>query len=169
MKPAAATSEHAAAGTEYKPSTRRGSDAAAAPVEPALIVGSDSPSLPASMLRAGLECLAHADAVLGPAADGGYWCIGIRVPRHGLLATIPWSAADTFTATCARLEALGLSLAVLPAWTDVDVPDDLPVLARQIAACRAGGDPYTARHSERVLRSLGITVAVAAPAPPDAI
>ena len=140
---------------------------AAAPAEPALIVGSDSPSLPPSMLREGLERLAHADAVLGPAADGGYWGIGVRVPRRGLLTALPWSAPNTFTATRARLEALGLSLAVLPAWTDVDVPDDLAVLARQIAACRAGGDPRTARHTERVLGSLGI----AAPTtpPPDGI
>lgn len=135
----------------------------AAPSTPALIVGSDSPSLAASMLRTGLEQLARADAVLGPTADGGYWCIGVRAPRPGLLADIPWSASNTFEATRARFEQLGLSLALLSAWTDVDTPGDLAVLAAQVAACRSGGDALTARHSERVLRGLGITPPLAAP------
>lgn len=134
-----------------------------APATPALVLGSDSPSLPAAMLRTGLEELARADTVLGPTADGGYWCIGVRVPRAGLLADIPWSVSHTFEATRTRFEQLGLSLALLPAWTDVDTPGDLPVLAAQVAACRAGGDVRTARHSERVLRALGIAAPGAAP------
>jgi len=108
------------------------------------------------MIRRGLEALITADVVLGPAADGGYWSIGVRTPVPGLLDGIPWSAADTFAATRARAVGLGLQVAVLDAWTDVDRPEDLDVLAQQIAVLRATGDTATARHSERVLRALGI-------------
>lgn len=135
------------------------------PARPALVIGSDSPSLQPPMLRAGLARLAHTDTVLGPTADGGYWCIGVRQPRAGLLADLPWSAVDTFAATRARFESLHLSVSELTPWTDVDRPEDLAVLWRQIRALRSQGDAHTARHSERVLRSLGI--APPAPALPD--
>jgi rSAM/selenodomain-associated transferase 1 len=124
--------------------------------EAALLLGSDSPALGAAMIRRGLDALMTADVVLGPADDGGYWSIGVRTPVPGLLDGIPWSAADTFAATRARAAALGLEVTVLDAWTDVDHPEDLDVLARQILALRAAGDTATARHSERVLRALGI-------------
>lgn len=133
---------------------------------PALVLGSDSPSLTPPMLQAALQRLAHTDTVLGPTADGGYWCIGVRRPHAGLLADLPWSTPRTFAATRARCESWGLSVGVLDAWTDVDEPGDLAVLGRQIAALRRQGDAQTARHSERVLRSLG--VAPPAPARPDA-
>lgn len=139
---------------------------AGSPPAPALVIGSDSPSLTAPMLQAGLDRLAHTDTVLGPTADGGYWCIGVRRPHHGLLAGLPWSAPDTFAATRTRFESLCLSVGVLEPWTDVDRPEDLPVLWRQITALRRRGDTRTARHSERILRSLGI--APPAPAGPGA-
>ncbi len=123
--------------------------------EAAMLLGSDSPALDAAMIRRGLVALSTADLVLGPAADGGYWSIGVRTPVPGLLDGIPWSAADTFAATSARAAALGRTITVLDAWTDVDRPEDLNVLAMQIAARRAAGDAATARHSERLLRTLG--------------
>jgi len=48
--------------------------------EPAFLVGMDTPQVTPAMLTAGLAALDRADAVLGPAPDGGYWAIGLRRP-----------------------------------------------------------------------------------------
>lgn len=139
----------------------------------ALLVGSDSPSLAPGKLRRGLELLrgapgwrqarasdttrpAHAppDVVLGPTADGGYYAIGVRRTHADLLRDIEWSSPHTLHETRARAEGLGLRVALLEPWTDVDRPEDLPLLRAQITALRTSGDTSTARHTERTLRTL---------------
>ena len=139
---------------------RLGADGAS----PALLAGSDSPSLPPDRLAAALRLLRAAgaassegcpDVVLGPAADGGYYAIGVRRPVPGLLHDVAWSTESALSDTVRRAERLGLRVALLDPWTDVDRPGDLPELAIQIAGLRAAGDARTGRHSESCLRSLG--------------
>jgi hypothetical protein len=57
-----------------------------APPGPVVIIGSDAPGLRARHIRAAFSALDGADAVFGPARDGGYWLIGLarrrgRAPR----------------------------------------------------------------------------------------
>ena len=49
----------------------------------AIVIGSDIPTLPLSVLVAALDRLAGVDLVLGPSEDGGYYLIGLarRAPR----------------------------------------------------------------------------------------
>lgn len=125
--------------------------------QPSLVIGSDSPSLEPAKVRRGLDLLGGAnDVVLGPTADGGYWAIGVRRPVHGLLEGIAWSTPRALAQTLARARDLGLRTALLEAWTDVDHPEDLAVLALQIAALRAKGDTQTARHGAAALQRLGL-------------
>ena len=95
-----------------------------------------------------------ADLVLGPAADGGFWAIGMRQPQQGLLDGVSWSTERALADTVARARARGLRVELLPTWTDVDRPEDLRTLSAQIVALRRSGDRLTARHSESVLREL---------------
>jgi uncharacterized protein len=73
------------------------------PPGPAIIVGSDIPSLTASRVAEAFGLLGRADAVLGPAPDGGYWLIGLRRTPIILspFACVRWSGphalADTVT------------------------------------------------------------------------
>lgn len=97
---------------------------------PALVIGMDTPHLSATDVQEALDALRFADAVLGPAADGGYWCIGLREPRPEALIGVPMSVAGTFAAQRARLAALGLSFAVVSELRDMDTIED----ARAIAA-----------------------------------
>ncbi len=97
-----------------------------------------------------------ADLVLGPTADGGYWAIGLRRPCPGLLHNIAWSSTHTFDDTVRRATSFGLRTALLPLWTDVDRPEDLRELARQIRMLRQGGEAQTARYSERFLSEVGL-------------
>lgn len=109
-----------------------------------LIVGADSPGLPAQLLQQALRLLDTADVVLGPCDDGGYYLLGSRVWRPGMLDELPWSSADTLAATAARMTELGWRVAYTGAWFDVDDEADL----RRLAAALAAGEltaPATAR------------------------
>jgi rSAM/selenodomain-associated transferase 1 len=100
-------------------------DAAAAGALPLFLLGSDSPDLPAAWLREGLTRQSEADLVLGPAADGGLWGIGIAKPTPGLFEGLPWSTPRAAQALRNRARSFGLKVADLPLWYDVDEPADL--------------------------------------------
>ena len=100
-------------------------------VERALIVGSDSPTLPADYLRQGLDCARNPDdLVLGPSEDGGYYAIGCRRPRAGMFDGVRWSSDHTLADSEAALAAAGYRITRLETWWDVDTPVDLDRLAR---------------------------------------
>ncbi len=105
--------------------------AAFAPVQGrALLVGMDTPQLTRAHLCRGLAALSSRDAVLGPAPDGGYWAIGLHDVEDNVFRGVPMSTAHTGAAQRARIAALGLSCAELPALRDVDTIAD----ARAVAA-----------------------------------
>lgn len=89
---------------------------------PALLIGMDTPQLTAGLLEHALRTLGRpgVDAVLGPAVDGGYWCIGLRHSTAAAFRGVPMSAADTGSAQLRRLRELRLGVATLPALRDVD-------------------------------------------------
>ena len=87
---------------------------------PAFLVGMDTPQLTPVLLRAGLRALATHDAAFGPAADGGYWGIGLRRARRAVFEGIPMSEPHTGLAQRRRLARLGLRTAELPTLLDVD-------------------------------------------------
>ena len=62
---------------------------------------------------------------MGPCEDGGYYLIGLRAPAPALFADMPWSTAVVTEETLARARRLGLRLALLPRWFDVDRGEDL--------------------------------------------
>ena len=94
-----------------------------------LIVGSDSPTLPAEYVRQGLELLDRADAVLGPCEDGGYYLVGCRQPHPAMFENVGWSTGQALAQTESALGAIGYSVRRLPLWYDVDTVDDLHRLA----------------------------------------
>jgi hypothetical protein len=103
---------------------------------PALLIGMDTPQVTAPLLDRCVARLEHpsADAVLGMAADGGWWALGLRRPDPGVVEGIPMSTVRTGRLQRARLDALGLRTAELPVLRDVDTIDD----ARAVAAGAPG-------------------------------
>lgn len=89
----------------------------------AFLVGMDTPQLTEAHLVSGLEALGTAPSVIAPAADGGYWGIGLRAADPRVFEGIPMSADDTGARQRARLEELGLGVVDLPALLDVDTID----------------------------------------------
>ncbi len=103
---------------------------------PVLVVGMDTPQLTAAHLGRAARALDSADAVLGPADDGGYWVIGVREARHGLFDGVPMSSTDTAAAQLARLAELGLSCVLADGLRDVDRFDDAVAVAADAPCTR---------------------------------
>lgn len=94
---------------------------------PALLLGSDSPTVPGSHIAAMME--AKADVTLAPTDDGGYWAIAARRTHPAMFAGVRWSTADALADTAAACRAAGLTVALGPSWFDVDEPKDLGRIA----------------------------------------
>ena len=94
------------------------------PPGPAILVGSDIPGIRPAHIAAAFRRLGQADAVFGPATDGGYWLVGLkRAPRRlAPFKGVPWSSAQTLAATCANLK--GSAVALTSTLSDVDTAAD---------------------------------------------
>ncbi len=121
----------------------RGTDQAA-------LIGSDLPDLPGRLIIRAFDALSDADAVIGPAMDGGYYLIGFR--RNGFTPAIfkdmTWSAPDVFGKTMAAFARAGRAVSALPAWNDLDEVADLRRMMQDAAARRRA--PRTAAYLARL-------------------
>jgi rSAM/selenodomain-associated transferase 1 len=92
----------------------------ALPPGPAVIVGSDIPDLQPRHIARAFRALGSADAVFGPAGDGGYWLVGLRRRPHllDLFADVRWSSAHALGDTLANL--VRTPVAFLDTLDDVD-------------------------------------------------
>jgi rSAM/selenodomain-associated transferase 1 len=93
---------------------------------PAIVVGTDCPTLTPEHLHAAARALADGvDVVVVPVDDGGYGLIGMRQPAPALLADMTWSTSSVMAETRRRLIRLGLSWREPARLWDIDVPADL--------------------------------------------
>jgi glycosyltransferase A (GT-A) superfamily protein (DUF2064 family) len=94
-----------------------------------LIIGSDVPTLPESVLNAAIDGVRDAEMVVGPTLDGGYYLIGFARQAWSraqpLFDDIAWSTDAVFRATVDKATAADLEMRVLPGWYDVDTIDEL--------------------------------------------
>ncbi|MBM5792457.1 MAG: glycosyltransferase [Cyanobacteria bacterium M_surface_7_m2_037] len=93
--------------------------------EQVVLIGSDLPDLQSADLEQAFALLEQHDLVLGPAADGGYWLIGIT--RHGLqrsgaalFSGIPWSSDQVLSLSLERAAQRSLRVALLRQQSDLD-------------------------------------------------
>jgi uncharacterized protein len=108
-------------------------DAFAAVPGPALLIGMDTPQVTPDLLTVDWQAT---DAVFGPAADGGFWALGLQVPDPDLLRGVPMSSRTTGAVQRARLLAAGLRVVDLPLLRDVDTAADAAAVARQAPRSR---------------------------------
>lgn len=121
-----------------------------------LAVGSDHPALGRGLLEEAFERLEGGkDAVVIPAEDGGYCAIGLAAgaPVETVFSGIPWSTPSVLSATLARFAALDLSADVLEEAYDVDRPEDLERLRRDLAR----RDPSGFDYPKATARALGVS------------
>lgn len=93
-----------------------------------VMVGSDCPWFSATHIAKASAKLGGADAVLGPASDGGYWLVAQRPPGLAMFARIPWSSPVTLERTRKRISALGGTWSELEELVDIDTVADLELV-----------------------------------------
>jgi len=137
-------------------------DVFAAGIGMVCLLNSDSPTLPCAFLRDAAALLrATGDRVVfGEAEDGGYYLVGLKKLHRHLFHDIEWSTERVLAQSIERAREIGLEVARLPAWYDVDDAASLLRLHREIVdvaqAPGSGTAGYAAPHSARLLRSLAI-------------
>ena len=121
--------------------------------ERAVIMDSDSPTLPPAYVAGAFAALEAADVVLGPCEDGGYYLIGVKRPQPRLLREVPMSTPNVLRDTLALAEQTGVSVALLARWYDVDTAQELDRLRADLVE----HDNGAARHTREFLSRLAIS------------
>lgn len=91
----------------------------------ALLIGTDAPSLNASMLRLAQTALDDHDAVFVPAMDGGYALVGLARPVPALFDAMAWSTPQVMADTRLRARQAQVTWTELAPVHDIDEPADL--------------------------------------------
>ena len=90
------------------------------------IIGTDSLELTEEILVNAFDVLNQHDAVIGPAADGGYYLLGMNRFIPELFLNKKWSTDSVCNDTIHDLQKLNYTYQLLPTIRDVDNENDLP-------------------------------------------
>lgn len=90
------------------------------PPGPAVLIGSDIPDLSPRHIADAFRRLESCDAVFGPAADGGYWLVGLARRRRepGIFGTVRWSSPSALADTLAHFK--GRAVGFVETLADID-------------------------------------------------
>ena len=93
---------------------------------PVVLIGMDTPQVTPALLESVARPLARgeADAVFGPARDGGFWLLGLRRPDPSLILGVPMSQTHTGRGQLSRLLRASLRVRLAPELIDVDTAAD---------------------------------------------
>lgn len=96
---------------------------------PVIVIGADAPDMRVRHLKAAFDALRAADAVFGPADDGGYWLVGLSRRRAApdLFDGVRWSTKHALKDTVKSLPKY-FQVALIDQLCDVDTRDDLDAL-----------------------------------------
>lgn len=125
----------------------------------ALLIGTDTPSLPTKLLASSLETLRQYRVVIAPSLDGGYYAVGVRGPMPPIFTAIRWGTRNVLDSTIKRLKRAGIPYALGPAWYDVDRWADVLLLAahlRILARTRRRTNASPCPATKSVLQQLGV-------------
>jgi uncharacterized protein len=108
------------------------------------LINADSPTLPTAILVEAVRRLQEPGdrVVLGPAADGGYYLIGLKQFHRRLFEEIDWSTEQVYRQTLVRAGEIGLATASLPEWYDIDDGETLALLAGEVCMSWDAAIPY---------------------------
>ncbi len=130
-------------------------DLLSAGLESVAMMNSDSPTIPPAILGEAIAHLARAGdrlTIVG-ADDGGYCLIGLKRPHWRIFEEIAWSTSAVFAQTMERAAELGLEVARMPSWYDIDDAASLRRLVGELFDDRPRSQP----RSEAVSRAAPAT------------
>src|SRR5216683_7905264 len=93
---------------------------------------SDSPHLAPSVLDSAFEILATHDVVVGPTHDGGYYLVGAKAAHPALFESDRMGTKSALDKLLVRTKVLELSTGFTEPFYDIDVANDLILLAREL-------------------------------------
>jgi len=93
---------------------------------------SDSPHLAPSVLDSAFEILATHDVVVGPTHDGGYYLVGAKAAYPSLFEGDGMGTRGALDRLLTRTKVLELSTGFTEPFYDIDVANDLILLAREL-------------------------------------
>ena len=93
---------------------------------------SDSPHLAPSVLESAFEILAMRDLVIGPTHDGGYYLVGAKAAHPSLFESDGLGTRSALDRLLTRTKTLELSTGFTEPFYDIDVANDLVLLAREL-------------------------------------
>jgi uncharacterized protein len=93
---------------------------------------SDSPHLAPSVLDSAFEILATRDVVVGPTQDGGYYLVGAKAAHPALFESDRMGTRSALDRLLTRTKVLELSTGFTDPFYDIDVANDLMLLAREL-------------------------------------
>ena len=96
-----------------------------------LLVGTDLADLQPSDFDEAFQALGNGYAALGPAADGGFYLIGVDRPCPSAFQPDTWSTGEIFARTERLLLHAGFEVKHLRERRDIDSPEDLGILEEQ--------------------------------------
>jgi rSAM/selenodomain-associated transferase 1 len=128
----------------------------------AVVLNSDSPTLPTALLVETAEALARPGdrAVLGPSSDGGYYLLGLKSAHRRMFEDIAWSTERVAGQTLERARQIDLEIHKLPVWYDVDDIEGLRRLHAELCEPASGSDrrgalnPHYAIQTAKLLHRL---------------
>ena len=135
----------------------------------AVVLNSDSPTLPTALLVEAADMLARPGerAVLGPSTDGGYYLLGLKTVHRRLFEDITWGTERVAAQTLERAREIKLDVHLLPPWYDVDDVEGLRRLHGELGSARAGQAeldpraPYYPAATATLMRSLAAGALIA--------
>jgi len=119
--------------------------------EGVILLGADSPTLPAVYLRDALQLVADHDVVMGPCDDGGYYLLGLRKPASSLFDGIDWGTEAVAAQTRTRARDAGWNLVELPFWYDLDHHKNLARAAQDLDTARCESSAETTALRELIV------------------
>lgn len=127
----------------------------------AVVLNSDSPTLPTALLTETAAVLARPGdrIVIGPSSDGGYYLLGIKRPHRRLFEDVDWSTDRVARQSIERASEIGLEVHKLPVWYDVDDKHALRLLHAELFEGRSFNPklmPFTASHTAALMHRLAV-------------
>jgi len=100
--------------------------------EHVIAFNSDSPHLPPPVLEGAFEILTTHDVVVGPTHDGGYYLVGAKAAHPALFEGDGMSTRSALDRLLTRAKVLELTTGCTESFYDIDVANDLILLAREL-------------------------------------
>jgi rSAM/selenodomain-associated transferase 1 len=90
-----------------------------------VIIGSDCYELTSAIITESFEALSLQDVVIGPAADGGYYLLGMKKCIREIFDNNNWGGSTLYEDTVRQLKEGGYTYRSLIELNDVDVESDI--------------------------------------------